>query len=767
MTERPVVKQDLAYLNLPGRPEDGRAEGRGTALVLANEGVGRNGMRQPRFAITVGKMREALLHRWKLALLVGLIFTGVGAGLAWLTYQPKYTATAYIEMSSNEPHLLAFGPAGDVRNTREEEFRKNQVFKIKSHAVLKEVLKMDEIRGLNTIHAQEHPDIWLEKELQAGFLPVSDWCKISLSGEDPEELARIVNAVKKVYTDQAHETFVKNRDNHLDNINKVLEKQEKENREQKDILKKLAETLNTGDTQTANMKQQTWYTQYSNMVREEEGLKSKIREVEALLVVMRADKVKAAPESQAVQALLFAMFGMMGGEQDEATTLIEEYLDRHPQVQKVKGEIAQLEAKIKECKKTVVGGNATLTKLEDELSVAHAQLTTLTLDLQPEATKKIQGHFRRQRISALAKNEEHLKVLKEQLEVVAKQATELLGQANLIGKGSFELENRKGTIAEADDILKLLRKTKAHLEIERLNNKENITGDLPAEVPTVNQASLLKTGSLYSLAGLFLGLFGVSYLEARVRRVHKSTEIHQELGIETLGVLPILAQKDGRAYGRAQTANDLPTGIMFTEAVNGLCATLLCDDRLCRGSVIMVTSASENEGKTLLATQLAAGLARTGRRTLLIDCDLRNPRCHVQFGLPVGPGLSEVLRGEVELASAFQTLPESEARILTAGQCNAEVTKALSNGNLAALLARFRQEFDCIIIDSAPTLVVSDGLLIGKLADGVILVVRPKVSKAPAVFSAYEQLTGLKIRTLGVVVNANPAKASSSYYARY
>jgi capsular polysaccharide biosynthesis protein len=247
MTERPAVKQDLAYLNLSGRPEDGRAEGRGTALVLANEGAGRNGMRLPRFAITIGKLREALLHRWKLALLVGLIFAGVGAWLAWLTYQPKYTATAYIEMTSNEPHLLAFGPGGEVRNTREEEFRRNQTFQIKSHAVLKEVLKMDEIRGLNTIRAQENPTLWLDKELQASFNPVSDWCKISLSGENPEEIALIVNAVKKVYIDQFEAAFVSGRDTHLSNINKVLDLQEKENKDQKDISKKLAESLKTGD----------------------------------------------------------------------------------------------------------------------------------------------------------------------------------------------------------------------------------------------------------------------------------------------------------------------------------------------------------------------------------------------------------------------------------------------------------------------------------------------------------------------------------------
>src|SRR5205085_1386416 len=133
-----------------------------------------------------------------------------------------------------------------------------------------------------------------------------------------------------------------------------------------------------------------------------------------------------------------------------------------------------------------------------------------------------------------------------------------------IGKGSSELEYRRAENAEAEDALRQLRKQREHLEIEKLNKKDIITFRQKAEAPTINQASLLKTGGLYSVAGLLFGLLGVSYLEARVRRVHKPTEIHQELGIETLGVLPVLSQKDGRAYGRPRADMDSAPGIMFT-----------------------------------------------------------------------------------------------------------------------------------------------------------------------------------------------------------
>jgi polysaccharide biosynthesis transport protein len=112
----------------------------------------------------------------------------------------------------------------------------------------------------------------------------------------------------------------------------------------------------------------------------------------------------------------------------------------------------------------------------------------------------------------------------------------------------------------------------------------------------------------------------------------------------------------------------------------------------------------------------------------------------------------------------LQPIPDSEARLLSAGQYNPQMLKALTNGKFAQFLLRLRQDFDHIIIDTAPTPVVADGLLIGKLVNGVILVARPKVSKAAAVMAAYDQLAALKIPVLGAVVNGNSARSAVRYY---
>ncbi len=732
-----------------------RAEDRGLAVVPVVHEGSRSVIKQPRYTITSSKMREALFYRWRLALLVGLIMAGMGGGLAWITYKPKYTATAQMRMSSSEQRLLpgAF-PEEGARSGREEEFQKTQAYMAKSRNVLSTVLLKDQIRGLETIRKQENASLWLERQLQTGFIPGTDIFRISLSGDHPQEVADIVNMVMNVYLDQFVNVGKKVQADRFENIEKVMASKEDTIRTHRGSLRQLAEIHKTSDTQALTLKQRMALEEYGSMKRELSTLEADQRRLAATLSVQRTELKNMEKDPK------------VGSGEKIPAEVLEEYLDNHIRVQKEQHEVARLEAQIEQYSKLVTGASLRLSQMEAELKTARDLVKKVKLELQPEIELKLWNSMHRQRVNELNVTEAKLKVVMEQQAAVAIQVDALGKEAAKIGIGSFEIEIWRSQIEEAEAVLRKLRAEKERLEIEKFNNKEIVTARLEAEVPTENQASLVKTGSLYSLAGLLLGFFGVSYIEARVHRIHVSNEIHRDLGIPALGVLPLLAQKQQRTYGRTEPASESLPGVMFTEAVNGLCARLLCDDRLSKNAAIMVTSANEHEGKTVLATQLATGLARSGRKTLLIDGDFRNPRCHHQLGLPLGPGLSEVLQGEAELADALQTIPDSEARILTGGLNHLQVTKSLHNGEFLALLTKLRKEFDCIIFDSAPTLVVADGLLIGKLVNGVILVIRPKVSKAPDVFAAYEQLTSLKIRILGTVVNANPAQPSSSYYAR-
>lgn len=697
------------------------------------------------FVVTPAKLGEAFLYRWKLAVFVGLCFACVGAAIAWVTYKPKYTASAHVRLTSNKKNVLP-GAEEAGRQSRDEDFQKTQAFEVKyQRQLLRKVLESDGIRELSTVRMQEDALVWLEKELQASFVSGTEFIRVSLSGEHPEDLKEIVNRVFDAYQVRFAEISTKERDDRLLNIERATISTEAKVQEKRTDLKNLTEKLGTNDPQALTLRQRIIIEEFGVLKREQSALEAEMRKLQSAQQVHKEelDKIdkNSAPE-----------------------VLVKDQMELHPTVQKAQHEVDRIEAKLKENRRLYKADSPRLKEVENELKTAQTQLEKSREAVRPDVLAKVQDLLRRQHATALSQAVEKHRIIEKQHAAVKTQVQQAQESADAIGKGSLGIENQRGQLAELELVLKRLRAEKERLQIEKMSSTDlrealRISTQW-ADTPTVNQASLVKTGGIYALIGLALGLFGISYLEARFHRVHKTTSLHQELGVPTLGVLPLLAKRRAGAYGGP--GEGMP-GILFTDAVNGICTRLLCDDRLSKNSVLMVTSANEDEGKTTVATQLAMGMARAGRKTLLLDCDFRNPSCEKHLALESSLGIAEVLCGEVELGEALQSIPNSDMKVLAAGEFNSQVTKALNDGRLAALLKRLRKEFDCIIIDSAPTPVVADGLLIGKLVDGVIVVIRAKVSKTPSVVSAIDQLSVLKIPALGSVINANPSGVTSYY----
>jgi capsular exopolysaccharide synthesis family protein len=167
----------------------------------------------------------------------------------------------------------------------------------------------------------------------------------------------------------------------------------------------------------------------------------------------------------------------------------------------------------------------------------------------------------------------------------------------------------------------------------------------------------------------------------------------------------------------------------------------------------MVTSAVSGEGKTTLASHLASSLARAGRRTLLVDCDLRRPAAHQLFELPLQPGFSEVLMNEVHVAEAVRSTAVENLWVMPAGQWDREVMQALARDGGADIFERLKNDYDFVIVDSHPVLPATDSLLIGQHVDAVLMSLLRDVSQTPRVYAAGQRLTSLGIRVLGAVVN--------------
>jgi len=254
----------------------------------------------------------------------------------------------------------------------------------------------------------------------------------------------------------------------------------------------------------------------------------------------------------------------------------------------------------------------------------------------------------------------------------------------------------------------------------------------------------------------FLGL--LSFWEFRTRRIETTEEVADGLRIRLVGSLPALARtRRGR--------DDLVRQRLLIESIDAPRTMLLSASRFEPLHLIMVTSALKGEGKTSLSCHLATSLARAGRKTLLIDCDLRGPSIPHAFSAPSGPGVCEFLRGEASLEPILWQSPVASLSVIPAGICDSATIELLSQDRLRELFTLLRERFEFIVVDSAPVLLVTDTLIVSQLVDCVIFSILREVSQIPPVYAAYERLAALGVRILGAVVSGVPQ--SSYIYQSY
>jgi protein-tyrosine kinase len=176
---------------------------------------------------------------------------------------------------------------------------------------------------------------------------------------------------------------------------------------------------------------------------------------------------------------------------------------------------------------------------------------------------------------------------------------------------------------------------------------------------------------------------------------------------------------------------------------------------------IVVTSPSKGDGKSLTAANLALTMAQElHQRVLLLDADLRRPSVAALFGLPEGPGLSDVLMGAADVETALACLPDQHLTVMPAGAPAAQPAELLGSTGMRRVLDALRGRFDRIVIDMPPVGPLADVHVVTPLADGLLMVVRAGITPKPAIEQA---LSGLDMgKVLGLVLNA--AEGSSDAY---
>ena len=178
-----------------------------------------------------------------------------------------------------------------------------------------------------------------------------------------------------------------------------------------------------------------------------------------------------------------------------------------------------------------------------------------------------------------------------------------------------------------------------------------------------------------------------------------------------------------------------------------------------------MTSTTSGEGKTVTSTNTAVLFAHTGAKVLLIDADLRRPRCHRVFGMDKEPGLTEVLTGGRAVFEMIRPTQVDGLSILTSGSLPPNPTELLGSDKMKKILAELAASFDFIVIDSPPVLLATDAVLISTLVDGVVIVVDAVGTPREQVKAAYDRLEYGHANILGVVLNKTTL--SEKYYSRF
>jgi capsular exopolysaccharide synthesis family protein len=182
---------------------------------------------------------------------------------------------------------------------------------------------------------------------------------------------------------------------------------------------------------------------------------------------------------------------------------------------------------------------------------------------------------------------------------------------------------------------------------------------------------------------------------------------------------------------------------------------------------IVVTSTQPGEGKSTVISNLAVTMAQSGKKVLLIDCDLRKPSVHKKLGLSNQDGLTSLLAKEKKMEEVVQPTNINNFYVLTSGPIPPNPAELLGSKRMKSFIVELQGYFDMILLDAPPVLAVTDAQILSTLCNGVMLVAEYGQAEKHAVVRAKEAIDKVGGKILGLVINKVPSNSKSYYYYNY
>lgn len=707
---------------------------------------------------------RVIAHHWWKILAIWAVLT---AGLVYLIFtqvRPMYETSSLLRVEPSNRDLFNLG-----LNSSEvfDHFLQTQVQLMTSPNVLTGALNSKAVSETAIVReAGEDAESVLKGKLAAGVVPGTYLIKVSLTLPDPKEAATIVNEVVRVYLEVAGDWSTNKNKYQIDSLqeyNRVLSAKVKERQDawlalagkgNVDLVEVPAAAAGGGSTLPQAMPSKVSVSEYQQAREQLFRTNMDLIEAEALYNTRKAE-IAARGAGVDPDTLLTKRV-------DDALRKDPEILGLIPRVEQARQRIAEVaytvRSKYDPARRTVERSTRLLE--EQYFQLLEQKREELTNQFREEGTENPMTA-----LHGLAEQIDAMKVRKASYE-------------NLLRK--IEVSNREqGTDAVQVALVRDDYTTLKEMLISVEKRIEQLQFDARGEA-RINQISQAReNGSPISdsrkkylmmtpvgVLGVVLGLF--LFMELRSGRVADLDDFSRRIPVEVYAV-PSLPGTRRTSDQRALRANEAQLQ-EFLQSLDHLRVSLWFGKEAVpgMGRCLAVTSAIGGEGKTTLTAHLAVCCAKAGISTLVIDADLRRASLSRMFEEERTPGLSDVLKGDLQPDGAPVALRDGGFHLLTAGTPGQHPGWLFREQRIGQVLARYREMFDLVIIDTPPILPVADALSLGRWVDGALMVIRYDVSRFPLVERARKKLIAAGIPILKTVVNGvKSSRFGSGYMYNY
>jgi len=392
------------------------------------------------------------------------------------------------------------------------------------------------------------------------------------------------------------------------------------------------------------------------------------------------------------------------------------YAERHPRILNVRAEIADTSAAIeREVEKAV-------RSLRTELNVATAREQTL------------QRSVRQLEQRAISQDQSSVEL--RQLEREA-EATRVL----------------------YTNFLSRFKETSEQEEIQQADSRIISAAERPGRPSSPNRS---RSMIIVLMLGLVVSAGLVMLLEQLDNAFRSPEQMESALGLVTFGTIPLVKGFRKNRADVLEYVREKPTSGL-AEACRSMRVSLMLSNVDNPPEVVLVTSSLPSEGKSTTAILLAHAIASQGKKVVIVDCDQRRPSLHHTLKLENSISVLDVLTGKVELADAIQKDHPSGLHALPARETAAHAIDLLSSKAFERMIAQLREMYDMVVLDAAPTLAVSDALVMSQISDALLYVVKWDDTPREIVSSGIDRLKENGVRVTGAVL----AQVNMSKQARY